>query len=331
LNKLIKRINDHMKVLFLFLDGIGLGENDPDVNPFAKVELPNLQGLLAGNRLVIDTISTTSPYGVGLETDRATLIALDAGLGVEGLPQSATGQAALLTGINVSAEIGYHYGPKPNKEVAAYLRNGNVFCTLAKQGYKSALLNAYPPGYFSAIQSGRRLYSAIPLAVTSAGIPLKTLDDLMEGQALSADFTAQGWRERLELPDTPVMTPSQAGVRLAELGRGYDLAFFEYWLSDYAGHSQDMNGAQSLLTTFDQMLGGLLESWDDQEGIILITSDHGNMEDLSTRRHTANPVPALIVGDPKLRGEFIAELTDITGVTPAIIRLIQKGNNSSVS
>jgi hypothetical protein len=315
-----------MKVLFLFLDGIGLGENDPEINPFAKVELPNLQGLLAGNKLVLESISKSSKNGNGLETERATLIALDAGLGVDGLPQSATGQAALLTGVNVSAEIGYHYGPKPNPEVAAYLRNENVFCTLAEQGYKSALLNAYPPGYFSAIQSGRRLYSAIPLAVTSAGIPLMTLDDLMQGRALSADFTAQGWRERLELPDTPVMTSSQAGARLAELSKDYDLAFFEYWLSDYAGHGQDMQGAQSLLTTFDQVLGGLLESWADQEGIILITSDHGNMEDLSTRRHTANPVPALIVGDPNLRGEFVAELTDITDIAPAILKLILQEN-----
>lgn len=317
---------DQMKVLFLFLDGIGLGENDPEKNPFAKVELPNLQGLLAGNKLLMETISKSTQNGNGFETERATLIALDAGLGVEGLPQSATGQAALLTGVNVSAEIGYHYGPKPNPEVAAYLRNGNVFCTLSEHGYKSALLNAYPPGYFSAIQSGRRLYSAIPLAVTSAGIPLKTQDDLMEGRALSADFTAQGWRERLELPDTPVMTSSQAGVRLAELSIEYDLAFFEYWLSDYAGHSQDMRGAQALLTAFDQMLGGLLESWADKEGLILITSDHGNMEDLSTRRHTANPVPALIIGDPKLRAEFVAELTDITDIAPAILRLILQKN-----
>jgi hypothetical protein len=320
-----------MKVLFLFLDGIGLGKNDPEINPFAKANLPNLENLLAGNKLVMDTISKNSSNGSGLVTERATLTALDAGLGVDGLPQSATGQAALLTGINVSVEIGYHYGPKPNKEVAAYLRNGNIFCTLDEQGYKSALLNAYPPGYFAAIESGRRLFSAIPLAVTSAGIPLKTLDDLMEGKALSADFTAQGWRDRLELPDTPVMTPLQAGAKLAELSEAYHLAFFEYWLSDYVGHGQDMQGAQSLLTTFDQMLGGLLKSWNDREGLILITSDHGNMEDLSTRRHTANPVPALVVGDTQLREEFIAGLEDITGVTPAILNLIQKENNSSSS
>lgn len=261
-----------------------------------------------------------------LETERATLLALDAELGVEGLPQSATGQAALLTGINVSAEIGYHYGPKPNKAVASFLHNGNLFSRLSGRGCRTALLNAYPQGYFSAIESGRRLYSAIPLAVTSAGIPLKTQLDLMEGQALSADFTAQGWRERLNLPDTPVITPDQAGERLASLGMDFDLALFEYWLSDYAGHSQDMAAAESLLITFDKVLGGLLRNWDDQQGLILITSDHGNMEDLSTRRHTANPVPALLIGDQAYRRRFASELNDITGVTPAIIEFIHPGN-----
>ena len=313
-----------MKILFLFLDGIGLGVNDPEINPFAKVDMPNLQGLLAGNKLLLDTITASSTDGIRIDTSRATLLALDAGLGVDGLPQSATGQAALLTGKNVSAEIGYHYGPKPNQDVAAYLRNGNLFSSLADQGYKSALLNAYPPGYFSAIQSGRRLYSAIPLAVISAGIPLKTIDDLQNGQALSADFTAQGWRDRLDLPDTPVLIPIQAGERMAALVEDYDLTFFEYWLSDFAGHSQDMQAAHNLLVTFDQVLGGLLDNWNDQEGMILITSDHGNMEDLSTRRHTANPVPALLVGDQKLRSVFATDLTDITGVAAAVMRLISQ-------
>jgi len=305
------------------MDGIGLGSDDPAINPFAKVEMPNLQSLLMGNKLVLDSLPD-STYGSKIESDRGMLIALDAGLGVGGMPQSATGQAVLLTGENIPAKIGQHYGPKPNKEVAAYLRNGNIFSTLASLGYKSGLINAYPQGYFDSIQSGRRLYSAVPLAVTSAGIPLKTQADLIAGRALSADFTAKGWRERLNLPETPVLTPEEAGERLALLAGDYDLAFFEYWLSDYAGHSQDMQAAGNLLITFDQVLGGLLKRWDDQQGLILITSDHGNMEDLSTRRHTNNPVPALLVGEQALRVEFSCGLTDLTGITPAILRIIQQ-------
>jgi bisphosphoglycerate-independent phosphoglycerate mutase (AlkP superfamily) len=50
------------------------------------------------------------------------------------------------------------------------------------------------------------------------------------------------------------------------------------------------------------------------------------MEDLSTRRHTANPVPALIIGDPKLRAEFVAELSAITDIAPAILKLFLRKN-----
>ena len=166
------------------------------------------------------------------------------------------------------------------------------------------MLNAYPETYFSAIESGRRLYSAIPLAVVSAGIALRTADDLRAGRALSADFTGHGWRERLNLTDTPLLTPTVAGTRLAELASGYDLTFFEYWLSDYAGHGQDMAAALTLLATFDEVLGGLLAAWDDEAGLILITSDHGNLEDLGIRGHTTNPVPSLMIGAPGLRHRF---------------------------
>jgi bisphosphoglycerate-independent phosphoglycerate mutase (AlkP superfamily) len=166
------------------------------------------------------------------------------------------------------------------------------------------------------------MYAAIPLAATSAGLPLLTAEDLHAGQAISADFTAQGWRDHLGLPDTPVLSPFQAGERLAILAQKADFSLFEYWLSDYAGHGQEMKAAVELLGTFDQVLTGLLSAWDDQAGLILITSDHGNLEDLSTRRHTANPVPALVIGAPDVRRRFVAGLRDLTDVYPAIVQYV---------
>jgi len=275
--------------------------------------MPHLTGLLGANKL----IASTSPF----EGPRASLVALDAGLGVTGLPQSATGQSVLLTGINIPGEIGYHYGPKPNQAVAAYLQNGTLFSQIEANGRKTALLNAYPPRYFEAIHNGRRLYSAVPLAVTNAGLKLKTAADLRSGSALSADFTAQGWHEHLNLPEIPILTPHQAGNQLGNLAAKHDFSFFEYWLSDYAGHQQDMAQAINLLQAFDQVLGGLLEIWDDSSGLVLITSDHGNLEDLSTRRHTHNPVPALTIGSSTLRRRFNARLSSLVDISPAILEL----------
>jgi hypothetical protein len=312
-----------MKFLFLFLDGVGLGTDDPEKNPFSLSHMPNLGSLLDSRRLVIESLDGGHP-GVRIESERATLVALDAALGVPGLPQSASGQATLLTGVNVPAAIGYHYGPKPNPAVAEILMNGTLFSRIRQKGLNPALLNAYPPGYFSAIESGRRLYSAVPLSVTSAGIPLRTREDMLAGKALSADFTGEGWRERLGPPETPVLAPFEAGERLVGLARAVDFAFFEFWLSDYAGHNQDMDAARNLLESFDRVLGGLLAAWDDREGLVLVTSDHGNLEDLSTRRHTHNLVPALVIGSRPQREDFAVSLTDLTGVAPAIFRFYRE-------
>jgi len=302
-----------MRILFIFLDGVGLGENDAQKNPFARVRSGNLAALLGGRQL----LANSAPF-VG---ERATLLALDACLGVAGLPQSATGQAVLLTGINVPAAIGEHYGPKPNRAVAQYLLNGNLFSELKRAGRSAALLNAYPPRYFHGVDSGRRLYSAIPLAVTSAGLPLFTKEDFFEGRALSADFTGEAWGSMLGYSSAPIRTASEAGTKLAELAQGYDFSLFEYWSTDYAGHKQDMRWAVQQLELLDDVIGGLMASWYSDD-LVLITSDHGNMEDLSTRRHTAARVPAMLIGPIGARAAFTNGLSDLAGIAPAIRRCL---------
>ncbi len=241
-----------MNFRFLFLDGVGLGANDPAVNPLAAAEMPVLESLLGGHKM----LGVTAPY----EGPRASLVPLDANLGVKGFPQSATGQAALVTGRNVPAEIGSHFGPKPNSAVAAILESGNIFKTLTEHGRKATLVNAYPPRYFEGIASGKNMYSSIPMAVTSGGVALHTEADFFAGRAMAADFTGAGWREHLGYTDAPVRSPYEAGVHLGTLARRYDFAFFEFWVSDYVGHYQDMPGALKLLAEFDAVLGGLLEA-----------------------------------------------------------------------
>ena len=304
-----------MRVLFIFLDGIGLGENNPETNPFARAKMPNLNKLLDGRSL----LKNAAPF----HGEYATLLAVDPAVGVSGLPQSATGQAILLTGINIPAELGYHYGPKPNPEVAAYLKEATLFSRFVKEGKKAALLNAYPPRYFDGIDSGKRLYSSIPMAVTNAGVKLFTHEDLFAGRALSADFTGDGWRAMLGFPDAPTLSAHQAGRKLISLANDYDFSLFEYWASDYAGHKQQMDTAIELMETFDGVLGGVVEEM-DEEMLVLVTSDHGNMEDLSTRKHTAADVPALVIGNISAREEFTRDMKDLTDVAPAIWQSVMR-------
>ncbi len=309
------------RILFLFMDGVGLGPPDPSLNPFALANMPNLEGLLEGRRL----IAGSAP----LVGKRATLLEIDARMGVEGAPQSATGQAALLTGRNVSAEIGGHYGPKPNRAISAILAEYNLFKETIRRGGSAALVNAYPPGYFEAIQSGRRLFSAIPLAASAAGLPLMTAEDLQAGRALSADFTGQGWHSQPSFPPAPVYQPARAGQLLAKLSEACDLCWFDYWLSDYAGHKQDLEGGVGLLESLDAVLGGLIEAWEDREDLIVLSSDHGNFEDMNKRGHTLNPVPGLLIGPKEKRRTFAKRLSDLTDFAPSILKAIFDANRSS--
>lgn len=299
-------------ILFIFLDGVGLGSDDGQKNPFVFAEMPNMQKLLQGQKL----LASTAPF-IGEE---ASLLSIDACLGVTGLPQSATGQSVLLTGRNIPYEIGYHYGPKPDKATAAYLSEGGLFGTLNRSGKRVALVNAYPDMYFEGINSGKRLYSAIPQAAVNAGLRLFRDVDLLADRAISADFTAAGWHERKLAPDVKILHPFDAGKQLATLASDYDFAFFEYWLTDYAGHNQNLDEAVILLEKFDVVLGGLLNA-SDENLLILITSDHGNIEDLSTRRHTENHVPLLLIGDERER-EYFDKVIDLTGVYHAILKAL---------
>ncbi|MEK9164075.1 MAG: metalloenzyme domain-containing protein [Chloroflexota bacterium] len=299
-------------ILFLFLDGVGLGDDDPNINPFARANLPALHGLLDGKRLLRGTLAH--------DNGRARFIPTDTSMGVSGPPQSATGQAAILTGLNVPALIGGHWGPKPNEAVAEIIRRDNIFKTLTARGQSAALINAYPQRYFDAILSGRRMYSAIPMAVAAAGIPLMTADDLRAGRAFSADFAGLGWRTDLKYMDTPVYAFPDAGARLADVARRRSFSFFEHWVTDLIGHRGTLEEGVKILQNFDAMLGGLLATWDDEEGLVVITSDHGNMEDLSHKHHTLNRVPTLVIG--RHRADFAADLTDLTGFAPAIVRYL---------
>jgi bisphosphoglycerate-independent phosphoglycerate mutase (AlkP superfamily) len=160
------------------------------------------------------------------------------------------------------------------------------------------------------------------MALTAAGFELKTAQDLQAGQALSADFTGEGWAQQPGFPPAPIYTTQQAGLLMAELAALQDLTLFDYWLSDYVGHRGTMAQAVEVLSTFDAVLGGFLEGWDMNQNLIVMCSDHGNLENLDQRGHTQNPVPGLVVGPPDLRAQFCQELTDLTGLTPAFLRVL---------
>jgi 2,3-bisphosphoglycerate-independent phosphoglycerate mutase len=298
-----------MFVHLCFMDGVGLGDPDPALNPFVPAHMPHLETLLGEGWFLRQRGRIT--------TARASLAPTDATLGVAGRPQSATGQATILTGRNVPQLVGEHYGPKPNAAVAEIVRSGNLFQEVVAAGGTAALITPYPQGYFDHIESGRRLLSSVPLAAVSAGLPLMTAADLRAGRAVSPDFTGQGWRDHLGYNDIPVLALAQAGRRIAAVARQYTFSFFEHWPTDRSGHRGSLAQAVRHLEMLDEALGGLLEAWDDSAGLLIITSDHGNIEEKNHRRHSRNPVPTILVG--RRHAELAETIHDLTGIA-AVVR-----------
>lgn len=296
------------RVILLFLDGVGLGEDDPTVNPLAADAYPTLAALLEGRRPVAATGR--------LATANAELIPTDATLGVAGRPQSATGQAAILTGINAAQRLGEHFGPRPDARVRAVLDEGGIFQRLKAAGRSAYFCNAYPQVYFDAVRRGKRLLSAVPYAATQAGQPLSTYADLCAGRALSADFTGEGWRQELGFPDAPVYDPQEAGRRLWQISQPHDFVFFEVWMTDVLGHARNRDEAVRFLARFDGFLAGLLGAADLTQTLIVVTSDHGNVEDCRHGKHTTNPVLTLLLGAD--RQHYAAQIRDLTDFVPAI-------------
>ena len=216
-----------MKFLFIFMDGVGLGSDDPNINPFIRAAMPTMDHLLRGKKITANRLHNSTDPGQSLiNTEHASLFAIDACLGIDGIPQSASGQASLMTGRNVSAILGFHEGPKPNPAIIDILKEGSLFGYLSQRDFRSTLVNAYPPRYFESIETGYKLPGVIALSARLAGIQLKTVDDLYRGEAISADFTGQGWRDRLGFMDAPLLSLNEAGERLSILSQWIRPGFF---------------------------------------------------------------------------------------------------------
>jgi len=108
-------------LLFVFVDGVGIGGPGPE-NPFVDLGGPIL-GALAGRKPEL-------PSGVALAPTDATL-------GVAGLPQSATGQTAIFTGVNASALLGRHLWGFPNERLRV-ARDSGAMVFIAGNGGSAA-------------------------------------------------------------------------------------------------------------------------------------------------------------------------------------------------
>jgi Metalloenzyme superfamily len=280
-----------LRTALLFIDGVGVGANNADWNPLARGEF----------------LLSQFDDGRGTPLPGGELSLVDATFGMAGRPQSASNQTALLTGLPAPLLLGRHVLGYPDAALRALLSQHSVVRRLTEAGRKSAFANAYPSAYLQALglphaeggapdvdipaRHRRRLRpSASTAAFAAGGVALRTLDALRAGEALAHDVTGvRGVARGLVLP---LRTPAEAAAIFWRVANGMDFTLFEHFLADEAGHAQDAEAALGALSTFDAFVREVVASR-PADARVLVTSDHGNVEDLRRRNHTRAPVPLL--------------------------------------
>jgi 2,3-bisphosphoglycerate-independent phosphoglycerate mutase len=292
-------------VLFVFLDGVGIGPASDQRNPFLRAHLPVLSTLLGGHIPTLD-----EPVVRG---SRAVSVPLDATLGVDGTPQSGTGQATLLTGENAARIHGSHFGPWTPVGLRPLVEERNLLVRAARAERSVAFANAYPRGWPG--PAGSRRVSAPPLAARAAGVLDRHEEALGEGRAVSSEIVNDGWREHLGHGWLPEITEREAGLNLGAIASRADLTLYAYYATDTVGHRGGMAGAVWVLERVDRFLRGVIDALDPTISM-LIASDHGNLEDVTTQ-HTRNPALGIVAGPA---ADALPEaMRSLTDVVPAVL------------
>ena len=281
------------KTLMIFVDGLGLGEQDPATNPICSGACPTLQRLLG---------------------EHAT--PLDACMGIAGLPQSATGQASLLTGCNAAAVMGRHMEGLPGPQLKSLIQKKNLFTRFMERGYKTTFANAYFTTDVEEVRQ-RRHQSVTTVATLAAFGAVRDTAMLLENKAVYQDLTREFIVPRGFTG--PMVSPRDSGEHLLALAAEYDFTLFEYFQTDLIAHKGERADVERVLLQLDEFLDVVVQFPDEPGRLLILTSDHGNIEDQTTRLHTKNPVPLVALGEgaEQLRGAA----QSLTDVVPALMAL----------
>jgi hypothetical protein len=301
-----------MHILLIFCDGMGLGANDPATNPFFVAPMTHLRALFGK----IPTRDDSTLYGAG-----AVLVPTDARLGVQGMPQSGTGQTTIFTGINASAAIGEHIGPYPNQALREILGEHSLFKQLKAMGFSTAFGNAYPPFFFERLERGKARRTATLQAAMAGGVRVRDVNDLQTGDAVSGLAMDNRYWAEMGAP-VPVITAHIAGENLMRLAQQFDFTAFEYPPTDMAGHKDNREDILAVLKELDEFWGGVVAQMNPETDLVIITSDHGNIEDWTVKGHTLNHVPTILIGAH--RTEAAERIRSLTDIAPTIIYLLKE-------
>lgn len=292
---------EQFSVLLFFIDGLGIGERAGN-NPLANIENvePLAHFINEPSHIIFDGV----------------LAPTDARLGVEGRPQSASGQTTILTGVNAPRVLGAHKQGFPNQTLRDVIAEHSIFRQLKRKNIEpNVFANAYTPKFFTETP---RWKSATTCAVEAADLQFRRLPDLLGRRAVFHDFSNESLiRENL---DVPRFSPADAGAILADLTKANCFTLYEYFITDKIGHAQNFEAAKIYLPPLAAFVREILQRVDLETTTVILTSDHGNIEDLRVRTHTLNDVPTIVWG--RRKAEAAGRIKDLSDVTPTILDLL---------
>lgn len=291
------------KTFLIFIDGIGIGKPDKVNNPFFKHEWKLFSQYFD---------EPPSVEQKELRKENAVLFPVDAVMGVEGLPQSGTGQTSIFCGVNAQKMIGKHFGPFPYSTLVPTIKEKNIFRAFKEKGLLPVFANAYPKVFFDYIDSGKKRLSVTSLSCMLSDVKLKMEEDLRNSEALSAEIDNARWVKKLNY-DLPIIEPEDAAKTLLKLSESHDLTVFEYFLTDHFGHGRIKDLEHYVVSRLDRFLYHIFTNISEEHSLV-ICSDHGNFEDTGIKSHTMNKAIAITAGKNHIKiRDRINCLKDIKG------------------
>jgi len=289
-----------LHIILLFIDGVGIGENNKAFNPLTF----SRTGIFSQNT------HAALPFG-------GKRYGLDATLGINGLPQSASGQTTIYTGENASKILGHHLFGFPNRKLRDLLHHKSLFIRLKAAGKDCRFLNGFRPVFFTTPE----LFSNIRMSATTemnraAGLPFTTLDDIRNKSGLYHEYSNQFLRT-LGF-SMPIFSAEEAAEIILNESKKYHLLLYEYFMTDNAGHSCNMDFAIREVQKIEQLIYHIAAGIQAGDTILMVISDHGNLEDMRTKSHTLNRSFFGVWGK-RIENEQMRNLTD---VTPLILKTL---------
>ncbi len=289
------------RALFILVDGLGLGPHDPGCNPLYSGVCPVLLDLL-----------------------ERQAVPIDAGMGVPGIPQSATGQTALFTGVNAAQVMGRHVEGFPGPALRDVIREHNFYDKLTGLGFRSTFANAYYVDDMAEVHSRRRQSVTTVAALKAFGV-VRNREDMLKGKAVYQDLTRGCLRERGYQGE--LVTPTDSARDLLGIAAEHDFTVFEYFQTDRMAHKGSRDEILATLKLFNEFLAGIIRFPLTEGNLLLLTSDHGNIEDSGSSQHSNNPVPLVAIGNGA--DFFKREAKSILDVAPLLLKLYERARGGS--